>query len=143
MEKKIVVKTLLKSLKESLTSLEQDLYKIENMGISYDKEKSINLIDQISALIKNTIDLEVRAKKALSLKENETIGGNKYREAIRKIIEALAGNGQADKYLIAMKYLESLSAISEGQNNKVVYMPYEATGILSSIDGIKQMLANK
>ena len=65
------------------------------------------------------------------------------KEAIRKIIEALAGNGQADKYLIAMKYLESLSAISEGQNNKVVYMPYEATGILSSIDGIKQMLSNK
>jgi aspartate 1-decarboxylase len=26
------------------------------------------------------------------------------------------------------------------QNNKVVYMPYEATGILSSVDGIKQML---
>ena len=38
-----------------------------------------------------------------------------------------------------MKYLEALSDISKGQNNKVVYMPYEATGILSSVDGIKQM----
>ena len=65
------------------------------------------------------------------------------KEAIRKIVDALAGQGQPDKYLIAMKYLDSLSAISEGQNNKVVYMPYEATGILSSIDGIKQMLSNK
>ena len=65
------------------------------------------------------------------------------KEAIRKMIEALQGNGQPDKYLIAMKYLESLESISEGQNNKVVYMPYEATGILSSIDGIKQMLSNK
>ena len=62
------------------------------------------------------------------------------KEAISKIINALQGNGQPDKYLIAMKYLESLESISAGQNNKVVYMPYEATGILSSIDGIKQML---
>ena len=39
-----------------------------------------------------------------------------------------------------MKYLESLKEIASGKDNKVVYMPYEATGILSSIDGIKQML---
>lgn len=38
-----------------------------------------------------------------------------------------------------MKYLETLSSITEGKDNKVVYMPYEATGILSSVDGIKQM----
>ena len=30
-----------------------------------------------------------------------------------------------------------------GENNKVVYMPYEATGILSSVDGIKQMFDKK
>ena len=43
-----------------------------------------------------------------------------------------------------MKYLETMKSITAGQNNKVVYMPYEATGILSSVDGIKQMLdANK
>jgi hypothetical protein len=28
-----------------------------------------------------------------------------------------------------------------GQNNKVVYMPYEATGVLSSLGGIREMLA--
>lgn len=61
------------------------------------------------------------------------------KEAIGRIIEALANKGQPDKYLIAMKYLETLSNITAGENNKVVYMPYEATGILSSVDGIKQM----
>ncbi len=60
-------------------------------------------------------------------------------EAIRQVTEAIAKNGQPDKYLIAMKYLETLKSITEGENNKIVYMPYEATGILSSIDGIKQM----
>ena len=61
------------------------------------------------------------------------------KEAIQRIINALADKGQPDKYLIAMKYLETMEAITSGQDNKVVYMPYEATGILSSVDGIKQM----
>ena len=65
------------------------------------------------------------------------------KEAIRMIIEALAENGQADKYLIAMKYLETLKQITSGQDNKVIYLPYEATGVLSSIDGIKEMLTAK
>ncbi len=60
--------------------------------------------------------------------------------AIDKTIEAIKNNGQPDKYLIAMKYLDTLKQMVEGENNKVVYMPYEATGILSSVDGIKQML---
>lgn len=62
------------------------------------------------------------------------------KEAIQRIIGALADKGQPDKYLIAMKYLETMKAITSGKDNKVVYMPYEATGILSSVDGIKQML---
>ena len=56
------------------------------------------------------------------------------KQAIQKIIDALADKGQPDKYLIAMK-----KTITSGKDNKVVYMPYEATGILSSVDGIKQM----
>ena len=65
------------------------------------------------------------------------------KEAIQRIINALADKGQPDKYLIAMKYLETMTAITSGENNKVVYMPYEATGILSSVDGIKQMFDKK
>jgi len=60
-------------------------------------------------------------------------------EAIRLVIDALANSGAPDKYLIAMKYLETLKTMTEGKDNKIVYMPYEATGILSSVDGIKQM----
>ncbi len=61
------------------------------------------------------------------------------KQAIQKIIDALADKGQPDKYLIAMKYLETMESITSGKDNKVVYMPYEATGILSSVDGIKEM----
>ncbi len=62
-------------------------------------------------------------------------------EAIRMVTEAIQGT-KADpaNYLIAMKYLETLEAMTSGQNNKVVYIPYEATGVLSSVGGIKDML---
>ncbi|HRF81985.1 MAG TPA: SPFH domain-containing protein [Flavobacteriales bacterium] len=62
-------------------------------------------------------------------------------EAIRLVTEAIkASNGDPTTYLIAMKYLETLSEMTSGQNNKVIYMPYEATGVLSSVGGIKDML---
>ena len=63
------------------------------------------------------------------------------KEAIQRIINALADKGQPDKYLIAMKYLETMKTITSGKDNKIVYMPYEATGILSSVDAIKQMFS--
>ena len=63
------------------------------------------------------------------------------KEAIQRIINALADKGQPDKYLIAMKYLETMKTITSGKDNKIVYMPYEATGILSSVDGIKQVFS--
>ena len=63
------------------------------------------------------------------------------KEAIQRIINALADKGQPDKYLIAMKYLETMKTITSGKDNKIVYMPYEATGILSSVEGIKQMFS--
>ena len=63
------------------------------------------------------------------------------KQAIQRIIDALANKGQPDKYLIAMKYLETMKTMTSGKDNKIVYMPYEATGILSSVDGIKQMFS--
>ena len=78
--------------------------------------------------------------EAEGLKKSAVLKAEGEKEAIGRIITALADKGQPDKYLIAMKYLETMKTITSGQNNKVVYMPYEATGILSSVDGIKQML---
>jgi len=72
--------------------------------------------------------------------EARIVEANAEKEAIKRIIEAIAGNGQPDKYLIAVRYLDTLKQMVEGKDNKVVYMPFEATGILSSVDGIKQML---
>ncbi len=47
------------------------------------------------------------------------------------------------RYLIALKYMETLNSIAAGQNNKVVYMPYEATGVISSIGSLKDMFGQR
>jgi regulator of protease activity HflC (stomatin/prohibitin superfamily) len=61
--------------------------------------------------------------------------------AIRMVSEAIKGtNADPAKYLIAMKYLETLESMTSGKDNKVVYIPFEATGVLSSLGGIKQLL---
>lgn len=81
--------------------------------------------------------------KAEGVAQARMVEAEAEKEAINRIIEALSTKGQADKYLIAMKYLETMKEMTSGQNNKVVYMPYEASAVLSSIDGIKEMLISK
>jgi regulator of protease activity HflC (stomatin/prohibitin superfamily) len=61
--------------------------------------------------------------------------------AIRAVAEAVrASKADPTQYLIAMKYIEALKEMVKGSGSKVVYMPYEATGILSALGGIKDLL---
>lgn len=61
-------------------------------------------------------------------------------EAIQKITQAI-GSTKSDpiNYLIAVRYIDTLKEMVSGKDNKTLYIPYEATGILSSIGGIKEM----
>lgn len=62
-------------------------------------------------------------------------------EAIQKITQAISAT-QSDpvQYLIAVRYIDKLGEMVSGKDNKVIYMPYEATGVLSSLGGIKELL---
>ena len=57
---------------------------------------------------------------------------------IAKTSEALGGDPV--NYMIAVQYIEALKEMVSGKDNKVVYVPYEATGVLSSIGSIREML---
>ena len=59
-------------------------------------------------------------------------------ESLKHVREGLNEANPAN-YLIALKYLESLEKISAGQATKV-FLPFEASGILSSLGGIREML---
>ena len=61
-------------------------------------------------------------------------------KAIRLISDEVDKKGDPVKYLIAVKYIETLEKMVGGKDDKTVYMPYEATGVLSSLGGIKELL---
>ena len=43
-------------------------------------------------------------------------------------------------YLIAIKYVEALQQMSQGQNNKIIYLPYEISSLISSIGSIQDLV---
>ena len=63
-------------------------------------------------------------------------------EAIRQVSASIKEfSGDPVQYLIAQKYLETLQDMTSGKDNKTIYIPYEATGVLSSLGGIKELLS--
>jgi regulator of protease activity HflC (stomatin/prohibitin superfamily) len=86
--------------------------------------------------VKQAKILQAEAEAAYRLKVAEAEA-----TAIERITQAIKGSGgDPARYLIAIRYIEALKEMVSGQNNKVVYMPYEATGVLSSLGGIREML---
>ena len=64
--------------------------------------------------------------------------------AIKLVSDEIKGfSGDPVQYLIAQRYLETLQEMTSGKDNKTVYLPYEASGILSSLGGIKGILEGK
>jgi regulator of protease activity HflC (stomatin/prohibitin superfamily) len=61
-------------------------------------------------------------------------------QAINRVTAAIS-QSQTDPatYLLAVKYIEALQTMTSGKDTKTVYMPYEASGILSSIGSIKDI----
>ena len=60
-------------------------------------------------------------------------------QAIQLVVQALGSSGNPAQYLIAQKYLDALSQISTGAQ-KLVFLPYEASGVLASLGGIRELL---
>lgn len=61
-------------------------------------------------------------------------------EAVRRVAEAVAAsNTNPTSYMLAMKYIDTLNQMVSGKDNKTVFMPYEATGMLSSLGSIKEI----
>jgi len=62
-------------------------------------------------------------------------------EALKRVREALNEENPSN-YLIALKYLESLEKISAGRATKI-FLPFEASAILGSLGGIREMLRSE
>ncbi|HKT82066.1 MAG TPA: SPFH domain-containing protein [Vicinamibacterales bacterium] len=60
-------------------------------------------------------------------------------QAIQLIGQAMGAAGTPAQYLIAQKYLDSLAQIATDAD-KLVFLPYEASGVMASLGGIRELL---
>jgi len=60
-------------------------------------------------------------------------------QAIEMITKSLGTTGSPAQYLIAKSYLESLGQIATDAD-KLVFLPYEAAGVMSSLGGLRELL---
>lgn len=61
-------------------------------------------------------------------------------KATSMVSQAIAqGNVQAINYFVALKYVEAMKDFAKSPNQKVFFMPVEATSLLSSLGGIAEL----
>ena len=64
--------------------------------------------------------------------------------AIKLIKNALVEvNADPTQYLVAIKYIEALKDIASQQGEKIIFLPYEVSSVLSSLGSIKEIFNKK
>lgn len=96
-----------------------------------EKESQINKAEAVK---------QAEILKAEGLSRAKILQAEAEAEAIRRVTEAVKeSKTDPATYMLATKYIEALQNMVTGKDNKTVYIPYEATGVLSSIGSIKQI----
>ena len=93
-----------------------------------DKQAQILQSEGDKAAMINKAEAAARIRKA----EAEAV-------AIEKITEAVGKSTNPANYLLAQKYIQMMQQLAEGDKTKTVFLPYEATNLLGSVGGIKEL----
>lgn len=80
------------------------------------------------------LEAEGQAEARIKVMEAEAL-------SIQNVAKAIGGETKDPiNYLVAMKYIDALKHMTEGENNKVVFMPFEATSLVNTIGTIKELI---
>jgi len=116
-----------------------------------EREKRANILDaegfRQAAILKaegekQSVVLEAEGRKEAAFRDAEARERLAQAEAAATTVvsQAIAsGNVQAINYFVAQKYIESLKAFAQSPNQKVFFMPVEATSVLASLGGIAEL----
>jgi regulator of protease activity HflC (stomatin/prohibitin superfamily) len=86
---------------------------------------------------------QARILKAQGQAEAQILQAEAEAKAIAQVSAAVAAKGSDPvQYLLAIKYIDGLKEMVSGKDNKTVYLPYEASSMLGSLGGIKDMFKN-
>ncbi len=60
-------------------------------------------------------------------------------EAVKIVASTVSQSSNPASYMISLKYIEALTKMTEGKDNKIIYMPYEASNVLGAVAAIKDL----
>jgi regulator of protease activity HflC (stomatin/prohibitin superfamily) len=116
-----------------------------------ERDKRANILDaegyRQAAILKaegekQSVVLDAEGRKEAAFRDAEARERSAEAEAKATKMVSIAiseGNTNALNYFVAQKYIESLKAFAASPNQKVFFMPMEATAILSSLGGIAEL----
>ena len=91
---------------------------------------------------KQAVVLNAEALKEAAFREAEARerAAEAEANATKMVSDAIAnGNTQAINYFVAQKYMDALKAIGTAPNEKVLFMPIEASAVIGSLGGIAEL----
>ncbi len=126
---------------------------VDSMGrqMKAERDKRANILDaegfRQAAILKaegekQSVVLEAEGRKEAAFRDAEARERLAEAEAraTQMVSEAIAqGDTQALNYFVAQKYIESMKAFAESNNQKVFFMPVEASSLLASLGGIAEL----
>ena len=116
-----------------------------------ERDKRANILDaegyRQAAILKaegekQSVVLEAEGRKEAAFRDAEARERSAEAEARATTVvsQAIAnGDVNAINYFVAQKYIESLKAFAQSPNQKVFFMPVEATSVLASLGGIAEL----
>ncbi len=123
----------------------QDVTEAMHRQMKAEREKRAMILEaeghKRSAVLKAEGDSEAIQKVADAHKYQKLTVAKGEAEAIETVYGAIH-KGKPTNDLIAIKYLDALEKMANGQATKV-FLPYEASGILASVAGIGEILKEK
>lgn len=60
-------------------------------------------------------------------------------KALKMVGQALAAVSDPAQYLVAVRYIDALKDITSGHGNKLVFMPYEAQGLIATVGSLRAL----
>ena len=86
---------------------------------------------------------EAEKQKAILLAEGEATARIRKAEAearaIDQITQAVGQSSNPANYLLAKNYIQMMEQLAQGDKTKTVFLPYEASNMLGSLGGIKEL----
>lgn len=100
--------------------------------------------DKMSRINEATATKEAEILRAEGEARARVLKAEAEAEAIRRVAEAIQGSKtDPATYMLAVQYIQTLQEMTSGKDNKTIYIPYEASGVLSSIGSIKDLFNTK